>query len=174
MTAAPAPPYIIEPLDFRRHDRKAFYCGTPQLDRYLREQAGQDARRKIAAPFVAIVPGTLAVAGYYTLSALSVLVTDLPAEIAKKLPRRQGVPVTLLGRLAVDAQHQGKGLGEFLLMDALARSLKGSEDVASMAVVVDAIDDRARAFYEHFELIALPDQPRRLFLPMHAVAMLLG
>ena len=172
MTSVALPPYVIEALDARRHDRKGFSCGKPDLDRYLMEQAGQDARRRIAAPFVALVPESHRVAGYYTLSALSVLVDDLPAEISKTLARHQGVPVTLLGGLAVDGEHRGRGLGELLLMDALARSLKGSHAIASMAVIVDAIDEEARAFYEHFEFKTLPDQRRRLFLPMKSVAVL--
>jgi len=167
-------PYVVEPLDVRRHDRKAFSCGRPELDQYLRERAGQDARRKIAAPFVAVAAGTNVVVGYYTLSALSVVVEELPERIAKRLPRRQGVPVTLLGRLAVERHEQGKGLGELLLADALARSLRGSAEVASSAVVVDAIDARARAFYEHFEFGAFPDRPDRLFVPMAALAKLFG
>jgi GNAT superfamily N-acetyltransferase len=165
---------VVEPLDVRRHDRQAFSCGRPELDEYLRERAGQDARRKIAAPFVGVVAGTNVVVGYYTLSALSVMVEELPLRIAKRLPPHQGVPVTLLGRLAVDRHEQGRGVGEPLLADALARSLKGSAEVASWAVVVDAIDERARAFYQHFEFGAFPDRPRRLFMPMAAVAKLFG
>jgi GNAT superfamily N-acetyltransferase len=170
VTSPALPPYVIEVLDARRHDRKGFSCGKPDLDRYLLEQAGQDARRRIAAPFVALPRESRRIAGYYTLSALSVRVDDLPEDIGKKLPRRQGVPVTLLGRLAVDSGHRGRGLGELLLMDALARSLRGSYDIASMAVVVDAIDGEARSFYEHFEFQSFPDQRQRLFLPMGAIA----
>jgi predicted N-acetyltransferase YhbS len=146
-----------------------FSCGKPELDRYLREQATQDARRKFAAPFVAVADGSATVVGYYTLSALSVVMGDLPAEVVRKLPRYPEVPVTLLGRLAVDTHHQGRGLGEHLLMDGLSRSLATSAHVASFAVVVDAIDEEACAFYRHFEFLPFPDQPRRLFLPMRAI-----
>ena len=118
--------------------------------------------------------GAIPIAGYYTLSALSVIAGVLPPEVAKRLPRRQSIPITLLGRLAVDESEQGHGLGEFLLMDALARSLKSSAEVASMAVVVDAIDGDARRFYEHFEFIGLPDDARRLFIPMEVIAKLLA
>lgn len=165
--------YRIEPLH-GRHDRAGFSCGKPELDRYLREQATQDARRKFAAPFVAVPEGSATVAGYYTLSALSVVMGDLPAEMAKKLPRYPEVPVTLLGRLAVDTRHKGRGLGEHLLMDSLSRSLASSAQVASFAVVVDAIDDEACAFYRHFEFLPFPDQARRLFLPMKAIEGLFG
>jgi predicted N-acetyltransferase YhbS len=165
-------PYRIEPLDHRRHDRASFSCGKSELDRYLRERATQDARRKFAAPFVAVAEAAT-VAGYYTLSALSVVMSDLPGEVAKKLPRYPEVPVTLVGRLAVDTRHKGRGLGEHLLLDSLSRSLATSAQVASFAVVVDAIDDEACAFYRHFEFLPFPDQARRLFLPMKAIEALL-
>lgn len=161
--------YRIESLH-GRHDRAGFSCGKPALDRYLREQARQDARRKFAAPFVAVAEGAATVAGYYTLSALSVVMSDLPADVVKRLPRYPEVPVTRLGRLAVDTRHRRRGLGEHLLMDSLSRSLAASARVASFAVVVDAIDDGACAFYRHFEFLPFPDQGRRLFLPMRAIA----
>jgi len=167
---APKNPYRIEPLG--KHNRAAFSCGKPELDRYLRERAGQEARRRVTAPFVAVVPDTGAIAGYYTLSALSVSLGYLPPDVARRLPRYPAVPATLLGRLAVDRQHQRKGLGEFLLMDALRRSLDETANVGSVAVVVDALDDEARAFYEHFDFIRLPEQPTRLFLPMATIAKL--
>lgn len=166
---AAAPAYRIEPLD-QRHDRSSFTCGQPDLDRYLKQQARQDARRRVAATFVAVVHGAVAVAGYYSLSATGVPVHDLPPQTAARLPRYPLLPATLLGRLAVDRAHQGRKLGEFLLADALHRSLEQSTSIGSIAVIVDAIDDQARAFYEHFEFLALPDQPHRLFLPMATVA----
>ena len=165
--------YLIEPLD-RRHDRKSFACGQPDLDRYLKQQARQDATRRVAATFAAVERGAAVLAGYYSLSATGVPLQDLPPETAARLPRYPLLPATLLGRLAVDRAHQGRKLGEFLLVDALHRTLEQSKAIGSIAVIVDAIDDRARAFYQHFEFIALPDQPRRLFLPMETIAGLFG
>ena len=168
----PAPgssPYIIETLE-RRHVRRAFSCGQPDLDRYLKQQARQDAQRRVAATFVALERGQAVVVGYYSLSATGVSLRDLPPQVAARLPRYPLLPATLLGRLAVDRNHQGRKLGEFLLVDALQRSLAQSDEVGSMAVIVEAIDDRARSFYEHFQFIAFPDQPRRLFLPMESIA----
>jgi ribosomal protein S18 acetylase RimI-like enzyme len=165
--------YVVEPLAVQ-HDRSTFSCGRVELDSYLRERAGQDARRRVAAPYVAVAPGSVLVAGYYTLSSLGIALGQLPANIIRRLPRYPQLPATLLGRLAVDTRHQGKRLGEVLLLDALARSLEASRRVASVAVVVDAIDDGAQAFYRHFEFISFPEQRRRLFLPMKAIEILLG
>ncbi|MFN8961102.1 MAG: GNAT family N-acetyltransferase [Betaproteobacteria bacterium] len=158
----------------RQHDRTAFHCGADALDRYLKQQARQDADKRVAAPFVAVNPPNTRVLGYYTLSASVVTLTDLPDELTRKLPRYPQLPVTLLGRLAVDQSARGQRLGEHLLLDALHRSLTHADEIAAMAVVVDAKDENAAAFYRHYEFIPLQAQPRRLYVPMRVVAQLLG
>ena len=163
--------YRIEPLD-RGHERRSFNCGAPALDRYLQQQARQDAQRHIAAPFVLVDSVTTRVLGYYTLSASALGLDALPPEVVQKLPRYPQLPVTLLGRLAVDRSVKGQGLGEFLLLDALHRSLQTAATIASMAVVVDAKDDAAARFYAHMNFLALQAQPTRLFLPMQSIAAL--
>jgi GNAT superfamily N-acetyltransferase len=163
----------VEPLG-RQHDRTAFHCGAETLDRYLKQQARQDADKRVAAPFVAVrLPDTV-VLGYYTLSASVLTLTDLPDELARKLPRYPQLPVTLLGRLAVDQSTKGQGLGEHLLLDALHRSLAHADQIAALAVVVDAKDESASAFYRHYGFIPLQTQPSRLFVPMRSIAQLLG
>lgn len=145
------------------HDRSGFESGIEPLDRYFRTQAGQDARKNMAAPFVLVLPdGT--VGGYYTLSSTSVNLAELPDQVARKLPRYRLVPATLLGRLAVDRRQQGKGYGRFLLADALYRIVRS--EIASFAVIVEAKDDNARRFYERESFLPLPDQPMKLFRPI--------
>jgi len=170
----PPPPVerVIEPLR-NEHNRAAFSCGNSALDRYLREQAGQDLRRGCATPSV-LVPehGGTTILGYYTLSSYGIDVGELPVEVAKKLPRYPLIPATLLGRLAVDRRFQGQRIGEFLLLDALHRALAQSAGIAASAVVVDAIDASAVKFYRHFGFVPFPAIASRLFLPMKAVASL--
>lgn len=166
---APGTPYRITALG-KSHDRASFDCGSAALDRYLHQQARQDAEKSVAAPFVLIEPPALRVLGYYTLSASLVNASELPDSLAKKLPRYPQLPVTLLGRLAVDQAVRGKGIGQFLLLDALHRSLHAAVNVAAVAVLVDAKDAAAEAFYRHFSFLPLQQQPRRLFLPMKTVA----
>ena len=110
-------PVVVEPLG-SQHDRASFSCGEPALDSYLRRQATQDARRRIAQVFVVVgdVPGEII--GYYTLSAASFEKDRLPADLARRLPHYP-VPAVVIGRLAVDRGHQGRGLGEILLLDAI-------------------------------------------------------
>lgn len=152
-----------------QHDRSAFESGVEPLDRYFRIQAGQDARKNMAAPFVLLSDGT--VAGYYTLSSSAVNLGELPEKAVRKLPRYPLVPATLLGRLAVDRRHQGKGYGRFLLADALFRAV--SSQIASFAVVVDAKDENARRFCERESFLPFPDQPMKLFRPMADIEQLL-
>jgi GNAT superfamily N-acetyltransferase len=161
-----AAPYLIEPLG--DHDRLAFSCGVPELDHYLHVQARQDAKRKVAAPFVLVDTNGIIV-GYYTLSAYTVRLGELPQDVARRLPKYPLIPATLLGRLAVDRAHHGRRLGKLLLMDALLRSWKSTEVVASVGVVAEAMNDAARAFYESYKFIPLTDQPRKLFLAMRTI-----
>ena len=159
--------FSVEPLA-RRHRRAQFDCGVEPLDRYLKEQASQDSRRGVAAPFVLVSPAN-DVVGYYTLSAFAIELPKLPAAQVKKLPRYPEVPATLLGRLAVDRSQHGQGLGEFLLMDALARSYRATSQVATYAVVVDAVNESTVAFYEAYGFVQFPQTANRLFLPMNTI-----
>ena len=175
----PAPRYRFEPLG-AQHDRAEFSCGVEALDCYFREQAGQELRRAsggTARIFVLMDRGTAAVdwvAGYYTLSAFTVELRSLPPAFSRRLARYPNVPAILLGRLAVDTRYRGQGLGELLLFDALRRAFGVVEAVAAVAMVVDAKDDRARAFYERYGFERLLDNDYQLFIPMGTVAQLVA
>ncbi|NJS36105.1 MAG: GNAT family N-acetyltransferase [Brachymonas sp.] len=145
-------------------DRSDFDCGSEPLNRYLREQATQDMRRRIAACFVAQDNEQALIAGYYTLASASVLLNALPPATAKKLPRYPTVPAIRMGRLAVDQRSKGQGLGAALLADALSRALKS--EIAAYALIVDAKDVAAAEFYRHHGFIALPEAALSLFLTL--------
>jgi GNAT superfamily N-acetyltransferase len=155
-------PFSVVPLS-GTHDRASFTCGAEPLDRYLRQQASQDVRRRIATCFVIVEAATGALAGYDTLAATSVLLRDLPETMAAKLPRYATIPAVLLGRLAVATAFQGRKLGAVLLADAVARAARA--DIARFAVVVDPKDDNARRFYQRHDFIDLPQPERRMFVP---------
>jgi ribosomal protein S18 acetylase RimI-like enzyme len=155
--------FVIEPLG-TTHDRGGFRCGVPPLDRYLKEQVSQDIKRLIASCFVAVESETKTLAGYYTLAATSVQTSDLPTELLKKLPRYATLPAALLGRLAIDQRFHRQGLGSALLADAALRVIKG--DVKAFALVVDAKDDAAAAFYRYLGFIPFTSRERSLFLPL--------
>ena len=167
MTGQPRFEYRVEPLN-ASHGRADFQSGVEELDRYFHHQAGQDARRKVAAPFV-LLGQNGEILGYYTLSAYSVRLGELTEAIAKKLPRYPLLPATLLGRLAISRTCRGRHLGRLLLMDALHRSWRNTSEVASVGVVVEALNDNARAFYLHHEFSPLRDHPDKLFLAMATI-----
>jgi ribosomal protein S18 acetylase RimI-like enzyme len=157
------PPLVIEPLG-PHHERTAFSCGEPILDSYLQRQASQDIRRRVAQVFVAVCGGG-SIAGYYSLSAASFQKDELPPALAKRLPHYP-VPAAVLGRLAIDRAQQGRGLGEMLLLDAIRRVVRASTTIAVYALIVDAKNERAQAFYERYGFRAFASQPSRLFLPL--------
>ena len=168
MPGAPEGSIRVEALG-PHHDRSLFISGVELLDRYFRSQAGQDARKNIAAPFVLVLPDG-SVGGYYTLSATGIKLTEFPADITRKLPKYPLVPATLLGRLAVDQKHQGRGYGRFLLADALFRAVRS--EIASFAIIVDAKDEATRRFYQRESFLPFPDQPLKLFRSMADIAKL--
>ena len=147
------PPFRVAPLD-PGHDRAGFNSGSEPLDRYFREFITQDIRRRVAACFVALTESQ-SIAGYYTLASASLMLSDLPAATAKKLPRYPTVPAVRMGRLAVALAFKGQGLGSALLADAFARATRS--EIAAFALMVDAKDETAAGFYRHHGFIALPD-----------------
>ena len=163
--------FTCEPLG-KQHNRTAFRCGVPELDEYLQQRASQDMRRRVAAVFVMVPQDEPSrIAGYYTLSSASVILDQLPDTMAKKLPRYPSVPAVLVGRLARDLGFSGAG--EFLLLDALARSFEHSDKVAAAVVLVDAKNARARTFYARYGFVEIVDIPDRMFLPMKTIEKLL-
>lgn len=159
---------VIEALH-NGHDRAGFRCGETSLDDYIRKQARQDVKRRISRVFVATQPEQpTVIVGYYTLSALSIDLSQLPEDLARKLPRHP-IPAALLGRLAVSYAAQGHGIGRILLADALKRTLAVSNEIAIHAMVVDAIDEGAQRFYERYGFTPLSTKARRLFLPLKSV-----
>lgn len=162
--------WAIEPLDKRTHDRDSFSCGKPELDEYLKQIARKAAETDTGRTWVATdsaapadATGRRPIAGYYTIAMSSIDASVIPSS-KRCLPEQ--VPAALVGRLAVDQRHQRQGLGELLLVDALRRICQAADDVAAHAIVLDAIDDDAKKFYEQFGFLELTDNPLHLFLPL--------
>lgn len=157
----------IERLDYR-HVWEGFDCGKPSLNDFLQALVGQYEKRNLGRTYVALQERGERILGYDTLASGAIAAGSLPAKQAKKLPRH-AVPVVLLARLAVQQSVHGKGLGSFLLRDALTRSLHLSDKLGIHAVVVDALDVQAKAFYERFGFLPLTDDELRLFLPVSTI-----
>lgn len=163
--------YRFEALDPARHDRAAFRCSSAPLTAYLQQTARKDAERHLAATFVMVAESDPAVVlGYYTLSNFTVELAELPADLARRLPRYPRLPATLIGRLARDERFPGTG--GILLVNALLRAHAQTKVSGSMAVVAEAKDERARSFYLKHGFTPLGAQANRLYLPMGTVARL--
>lgn len=160
--------YLTIPLD-PKLDKKNFSCGKDLLDNYFRKQASRDVKRKLSVCFVLIDRESSNIAGYYTLSSNSISNNLIPDSFRKKLPRSySSIPTILIGRLAIDKNFQGKGIGKVLLIDALKRCFDTSDTIGAFAVIVDPLDIEAERFYEKYGFIKLPDSGK-MFLPMKTI-----
>jgi len=162
-----------EPHDRTRHRVDSFTCGHEALDRWLRAHAGQSQRRDAARTFVTAKPGG-AVVGYYTLVAAQVRHEAATVPVGSGMSRHYPIPVALLARLAVDRRQQGAGLGASLLLDALERVFRASDEIAVRAIIVDTIDERAASFYRHFGFESSPLSPSTLMVPLDTARRVLG
>ena len=151
----------IQPL--ASHDRQGFDCGRAELNRWLQQVARQHQDKGLSRSYVAIQAQDPAhICGYYALTLAELEGQHLPPEARKKLPRR--IPGVRLGRLAVDRHHQGQGLGELLIADALLRTRRICDEAGGIGLFVDAIDARAAKYYRRLGFASAPDQPLLLFL----------
>lgn len=159
--------WTIEPLD-ASHDRAAFSCEEAGLTRYLQALTLQEPQRLLAGVFVACLPESKQVVGFYALSPFVIAREVLPADIrgAQGMPRYETYPAFLLGRLARDVTQKHTGLGEFLLVNALARALVHADDIGGIAVVVDTVSEHARRFYALYGFLPLSPESSRLFVTM--------
>ena len=156
------------------HDRNRFDCGEPALNQFLVKFAGQNQELGVARTFVAVGdPDPTWILGYYSLAVGSIDKANLPLTAVRRFPNFP-MPIARLARLAVDGSQQGKGLGEYLLVDAMSRCVRVAEDVGIAALFVDAKHEKARSFYLRYEFESLPDQPLTLFLLLSKLRKLLG
>lgn len=162
-----SPPLRIEPFN-PNFDRTSFTCGVPSLDDFCRVHMPKEVDRNLSRAYVLVAEGATAVKGYYTLSSTVIDKKDLPSGLQRKIPYSTA-PALLLGRMAVDFELKGQGLGEKLLMDALWTAYEISKKAGVMGVVVDAKDEGVKGFYQKYGFIAFPDHPLRLYLPMKTI-----
>ena len=147
-----------------KHDRAAFASGNDKIDAYFRQVISQDVKRNYAACYVLVERDSAKLAGFYTLTSSSIPLDEIPAAMARKLPRYPRVPAILIGWLARDIGFRGQDVGAMLLYDAFARI--ATSPVGAHAIFADAIDDDAVAFYKKNLFIPFAAKPRSLFLPI--------
>ncbi len=153
----------------RQHNREAFYCGEQELDDYLKKTARQHNEKGIARTFVLVdMEEPARILGFFTLAGCEVVATDLPQKYTKKYPNK--APAARLARLAVSVDHQRKGLGGIMMVEAMRRTLSVSGNIGIIGFFVDAKNQGAREYYEQYGFIPLPDNPLTLFLPLAVLA----
>lgn len=165
--------YLIEPLG-KEHNKASFSCGISELDKFLKEQASQQMRKKMSTTYVLTQNGEMEIMGYYSLAAYGINTKLLPQHITKRLPKYDQAPATLLGRLAVNNHYQGLGIGEYLLVSALQKSYDISQLQGSLCVIVEAINQNAVNFYKKYGFIQFDDNKNNLFITMKTISDLLS
>jgi ribosomal protein S18 acetylase RimI-like enzyme len=160
--------YSMSRLD-KLHQRQKFSCGIDLLDNYLRKQAMQEYRRQVSITYVLNDNEYNQIAGYYTLSSTFIELEALSDNLKSKLPQYPLLSATLIGRLAVDLNYQKQNLGEVLLIDALKRAYQNTNEIASIAVVVDVINENARGFYEKYGFVSVLSNESKLYVPMKSI-----
>jgi len=153
--------FRLEPLR-RDHPRKSFSSGQPMVDDWLATKALQNQTKHLSATKV-LLDEDGSIAGYYTLAPTQIDFSDLPPEMIRRLPHRL-LPAAVLAWLGVSAAHQGRGLGGKLLGQALRDCWEGGKIFPFVAVILDCVDEKAKAFYQKHGFAELPGQPYRLFL----------
>lgn len=166
MSAAYAPIRKLLPAD----GVAAFDCGQPALDQFLQRYALANQKASSAQTYVCCQSGV--VVGFYSLTVGSITPERAPARVMKGLARYP-VPVMILARLAVDRNHQGRGLGKALLKDALLRTAQAADIAGIRCLLVHAKDDAARQWYESWEFDPSPSDPYHLFLMLKDLKSLL-
>jgi GNAT superfamily N-acetyltransferase len=144
------------------HELADFDCGVPDLDEWLRRRARANQASGASRSYV--VADAARVVGFYCLASGAIAMTDAPTALRRNMP--DPIPVTVLRRLAIDRSHQGRGLGVALLQDAVMRTMQAAEIVGTRGIVVHAISDSARAFYDRYGFVASPTNPMTLILSL--------
>lgn len=166
------PPFDIKPFDPKKHDRAAFACGVPQIDNYLKLTAKKGSKADIVRIWV-MTDCNHTIVGFYGINMHAVAVDDMPAPYKKKAGKHGLLPAAFVAMIGVDQNHQGNGLGDILVADALSRIARASDQIGTCVIMLDVFDDgdekavaRRKRYYESFGFISLPDQPLRLFMPI--------
>lgn len=154
---------ITEPTGLTlEYDISSFDCGHDALNDWLQEKAIKNEREDASRCF--FICDDNKVIGYYAFSTGSIEQKDMPGGLKRNMPNP--IPVLVLGRLAIDKKYQGQSFGKHLLKDGLLRSIAVSEHVAFKALMVHAIDEKAKEYYMNFGFFESPTNDLTVFLPM--------
>ena len=156
----------IEPLDRKKHDRAAFRCGEARIDNFLEKTAARQQDADLTRVYVACLDATNGVVGYYALNSHSIDVTTLPEAIRKSLPSYPTISAIYLSVIGFHSDHQGRGGGTYLMMDAFKKCVEAANIVGSHFLIIDALNERAAKLYRELGFVDLPGHNFRMILKM--------
>lgn len=154
----------IEPFDAARHDRAAFSCGEDRIDNFLKITASKYVGGDVGRIYVAVEKDGGRLVGFYALNPHSIDPGELDPATIKRLPRMDRIPAFYLSMIGAHVDTRGKGVGSFLLADALKRCMRHSDGIGGRFVVLDAINDKAAKLYASFEFVPVPSVPGRMIV----------
>ena len=167
---------FIEPLDPKVHNRSDFSCGVSRLDNFLKRSARKQQAGDFTRVWVLVAGERSRLLGYYALNAHKLEVDQLPTSLARNAPSHGEVPAAYLSMIAVDRRHQGRGLGNLLLSDAVKRVTAVAAQIGLKAIVLDVIDDggpeaaeKRASFYRSMGFRTLPSRPDRMILSIETI-----
>lgn len=159
----------VEPLNRKKHDRAAFSCGEERLDNFLKSMAARQQDDDHTRVYVACLDAGPAIAGFYALNSHAIDAVTLPPEQRRKLPFYPTIPAIYLSVVAVNNDHQGKGLGKLLLADAFKRCVAVAGQIGAHFIVLDALNERAAKLYRELGFVDLPGHEPRMLIKMAVV-----
>lgn len=154
------------------HDLASFDCGEPALDDWLRRRALRDEAGGASRTYVVCLGRSKGVVAYYCLAAGAIAHSSVGGRVRRNMP--DPIPAMVLGRLAVDRRHQGRGLGGALLRDATLRTLQAAKFAGIRVLLVHAISDAAKKYYERHGFHPSPVDPMTLMISIVEVERVLG
>ncbi len=159
----------IEPLDRKKHDRAAFSCGVDRIDNFLKNTAARQQDDGHTRVCVACLDSLNVVVGYFALNAHAIDASTLPELDRKKLPTHPTISAIYLSVVGVQKEHQGSGLGSYLMADAFRRAVDAAKIVGAYFLVLDALNERAANLYRKLGFVDLPGHEPRMLITMTQV-----
>jgi GNAT superfamily N-acetyltransferase len=160
----------IEPFDHSKHDYGEFCSGVTSIDNYIKRTAKKHQKHGMARIWVAVLPGSTKIIGYYALNAMSLDANDLPEKLRKHAPNHGNVPSVILSMIGVDSSAQGRGIGRVLMRDLQRRVAVVASQIGISVIMLEVLDDgnqeeicRRKAFYEKRGFQSFPSRPLCMF-----------
>jgi ribosomal protein S18 acetylase RimI-like enzyme len=159
----------IEPLDRKKHDRAAFTCGHKPLDNYLKNTAARQQDENMTRVRVGCLDDSHAVICFHALNAHALDISELDEPFRKRFQRYDHIPAIYLSMIAVHSDHQGNGIGRYMMADAMKQALEASKHVGAYFLVLDALNEKAVKLYSRLGFDELTSNPGRMIISFETI-----